>query len=161
MQRINKNQYYLYVAKAISARSTCLKRQYGCVIVKNDEIIATGYNGSARGMVNCCDHMDECPRRNIPSNGNNYDDCHSVHAEQNAIISASRSEMLNATMYIYGRQYDYDEKRWKPIENIEPCQICRRMIANAGIQCLIVPQITSDTEPEDPHDIVEASVPIY
>lgn len=138
MGRINKHDYYLNVAKAVSLRSTCLKRQYGCVIVNNDEIIATGYNGSPRGKENCCEKFTECPRRNVPSNGNNYDDCQSVHAEQNAIISASRREMLGATMYLWGQEFDYDQKEWKPIDDVRPCKICTRMILNAGIKEVIV-----------------------
>lgn len=142
MKRISKDNYYLNVAEAIASRSTCLKRQYGCVIVNNDEIIATGYNGSARGMKNCCDQFEECPRRHVPSNGNNYDDCQSVHAEQNAIISASRQEMLGSTMYLWGREYDYENKVWKQIKNISPCQICSRMIKNAGIEEIVIPDTT-------------------
>lgn len=135
MKRISKDEYYLGIALAVSRRSTCLKRHYGCVIVKNDEIIATGYNGSPRGEENCCD-LGECKRLNVPHNSGDYSDCHSVHAEQNAMLSASRNEMIGATMYLAGE--DMTESNWDNDDNTEivdatPCPICERMIKNAGI----------------------------
>lgn len=135
MKRISKDEYYLRIALAVSKRSTCLKRHYGCVIVKNDEIIATGYNGSPRGEVNCCD-VGLCRRINKPHNSGDYSDCHSVHAEQNAMLSASRKEMIGATMYLAGE--DMTESNWDNDDNTEivdatPCPICERMIKNAGI----------------------------
>ena len=130
MQRISKNEYYLNIAKAVSQRSTCLKRKYGCVIVNNDEIIATGYNGSPRGVLNCCDiHNDICPRNNEPHNSGDYSNCPAVHAEQNAMLRASRSEMIGATLYLYG----YDNSTKSDI-NALPCPICMRMIKNSGIK---------------------------
>lgn len=132
MKRISKDEYYLEIAKTVSRRSTCLKRQYGAVIVKNDEIISTGYNGSPLGTENCCDHYDVCPRMNIIHNSGHYDDCQSVHAEQNAMLSASRRDMLNATLYIVGFEYDGSE-----IQDAQPCPICMRMIQNAGINEII------------------------
>lgn len=125
-QRLSKDEYYINIAKAVSKRSTCLKRQYGAVIINNDEIVSTGYNGSPRGVVNCCD-IGTCERLNKPNNSGNYSDCHSVHAEQNAIISASRKEMIGATLYLYG------EENGKAIEDCVPCPICSRMIKNSGI----------------------------
>lgn len=135
MKRISKDEYYLRIALAVSKRSTCLKRHYGCVIVKNDEIIATGYNGAPRGEVNCCD-VGLCRRINKPHNSGDYSDCHSVHAEQNAMLSASRNEMIGATMYLAGE--DMTESNWDNDCNAEivdaiPCPICERMIKNAGI----------------------------
>ncbi len=140
MNRISKDQYYLEIAETVSHRSTCLKRRYGAVIVKNDEIVSTGYNGSVRGHENCCD-LGICGRLDKPSNSGDYSDCHSVHAEQNAIISASRNEMLEATLYLYGDEACTVARHgntitnviWQRIENPEPCPICSRMIANAGI----------------------------
>lgn len=132
MARINKTDYYLNIAKAVAKRSTCLRRQYGAIIVKNDEIIATGYNGSPRGETNCCD-TGECWREThqIP-HGEQYEKCVAVHAEQNAIISAARRDMLGATLYLAGvdaaSQEDLDA---------EPCLICRRMIANSGIKSIV------------------------
>lgn len=135
MKRISKDEYYLGIALAVSKRSTCLKRHYGCVIVKNDEIIATGYNGAPRGEVNCCD-IGSCKRINKQHNSGDYSDCHSVHAEQNAMLSASRNEMIGATMYLAGE--DMTESNWDNDDNTEivdatPCPICERMIKNAGI----------------------------
>lgn len=144
MLRMSKDEYYLNIAKAVAQRSTCLKRRYGCVIVKDDEIISTGYNGSPRGFTNCCD-TNKCDRMDKPHNSGDYSDCCSVHAEQNAIISASRSEMLGATMYLTGEDRlsvvtDGDEESlktkyaWKEIERCTPCPICARMILNCGLR---------------------------
>lgn len=135
-ERVNKYLYYYNIAKAVASRSTCLRRRYGAVIVKNDEIIATGYNGSARGEENCCD-KGICWREehNIP-HGEQYEKCVAVHAEQNAIISASRKEMIGANMYLYGCEWDKKKSKWVEIE-AEPCLICERMIKNAGISCVV------------------------
>lgn len=130
--RPSKDEYYLKIAEVVSMRSTCLRRKYGVVIVKNDEIIATGYNGSARMATNCCD-AGYCKRERsgeCSHNDGNYQHCPAVHAEQNAMISASRSEMIGSVMYIYG----YDMHDQKEIYNAEPCPVCKRMIANAGIK---------------------------
>lgn len=125
MNRPDKDHYYLGIAQAVAKRSTCLRRQYGAVIVKNDEIIATGYNGAPRGFVNCCD-TGECMRTGHKHNDGDYSSCKSVHAEMNAIISAARRDMIGATLYLAGFQ---DEK---PIDSA-PCPVCERMIQNAGI----------------------------
>lgn len=125
MSRISIDEYYLNIAKAVSLRSSCLKRQYGCVIVNNREIIATGYNGSPRDERNCCD-IGYCKRLNEPHNSGNYDGCNSVHAEQNALLSASRRDILGGTLYLYG------EENGQPI-NCEMCPICKRMAKNAGV----------------------------
>jgi dCMP deaminase len=129
MNRISKQDYYLNIARQVASRSTCLRRKYGAVIVKNDEIISTGYNGSSRGEQNCCD-KGVCWREehNIP-HGEQYEKCVAVHAEQNAIISAERSKMIGATLYLAG----IDVQTGKFIEDAEPCLICSRMIKNAGI----------------------------
>ena len=133
-QRETKDMYYLNIAKEVSKRSTCLKRRYGCVIVKNDEIIATGYNGSPRGEINCCD-VGECKRMGEPHNSGKYDECKSVHAEQNAMLVASRKDMLGSTMYLVGQ--DKKDNDWFTIKNTEPCPVCERMIKNAGIKKVI------------------------
>ena len=124
--RISKVEYYLNIARAVAKRSTCLRRQYGAVIVKNAEIISTGYNGSHRGADNCCD-VGVCWREahGIP-HGQQYEKCVAVHAEQNAIISAARSDMIGSTLYLAGFEGE------KEILG-EPCLICYKMIANAGI----------------------------
>ncbi len=102
MSRILKVQYYLNIARDVAMRSTCLRRNYGAVIVKNDEIIATGYNGSARGEANCCDIYDTYPRSHMTHNSGDYSNCPAVHAEQNAMLSASRQSMLGSTLYLVG-----------------------------------------------------------
>ena len=132
--RMSKTEYYLEIALAVSKRSTCLKRRYGAVIVNNDEIISTGYNGNPRGEENCCDR-GTCQRMDLPSNTGNYNDCFSVHAEQNALISARRKDILGATIYLAGeKSADGD---WVEIEDAEPCPICFRMIKNSGIDEII------------------------
>ena len=134
--RPKKDEYYMNIAKAVSARSTCLRRQYGAVIVNNDEIIATGYNGGVRHGMNCCD-IGKCQRLTEEHNSGDYSQCFSVHAEQNAIISASRKEMIGSTLYLFGQE------NGKDIIDVTPCPICRRMICNAGIIRLVTN--TSDT----------------
>lgn len=132
MKRISKRDYYLGIAAEVAKRSTCLRRQYGAVIVKNDEIVATGYNGAPRGEANCCD-VGECWREknNIP-HGEQYEKCVAVHAECNAIISASRNEMLGSTLYLAGFE-GFNTTNENPV----PCMICSRLIKNAGIKTVI------------------------
>ena len=130
MPRITKDEYYLGIALAVARRSTCLRRQYGAAIVKGDNIIATGYNGSARGEPNCCD-VGECWRQahNIP-HGEQYEKCVAVHAEDNAISQAGR-EAIGATLYLAGLEDG------KPIK-AEPCAMCARKIKNARIKEVVV-----------------------
>lgn len=132
--RMSKIEHYLAIALVVSKRSTCLKRRYGAVIVNNDEIVSTGYNGNPRGDENCCDRGN-CKRMDLPSNSGDYDDCFSVHAEQNAMISASRKEMIGSTIYLAGEKYV--DGAWVEIEDAEPCPICFRMIKNSGIDRII------------------------
>lgn len=128
MERISKDRYYLSIAEMAARRSTCLRRCYGAIIVNNDEIVSTGYNGAPRGEMNCCD-CGYCEReaKGVPK-GERYELCVAVHAEQNAIISASRREMDGGTIYIVG----IDAKDGS-YANPTPCLICRRLIVNAGI----------------------------
>lgn len=127
--RPSLNEYYLEIARAVSRRSTCLRRQYGAVIVNDDEIIATGYNGSPRGETNCCD-IGVCKRVGHKHNDGDYDQCNSVHAEMNAMLSASRRGMLGATLYLAGFENGQEIAA-------EPCPICRRLIKNAGIKLVV------------------------
>lgn len=127
--RPSHDEYYLDIAKSVSRRSTCLRRQYGAVIVNNDEIIATGYNGAPRGEQNCCD-IGECNRCGHEHNDGNYGNCRSVHAEMNCIISASRAEMIGSTLYLAGFENGQ-------VIAAEPCPICKRLIINAGIKEVI------------------------
>lgn len=146
MVRISKDEYYLGIARAVSKRSTCLKRHYGCVIVKNDEIISTGYNGNPRGDFNCCD-IGKCSRMEKPHNSGDYSDCFSVHAEQNAMLSASRKDMIGATLYLACEEYKLNKNESaKKCEDVyeyvelsccSPCPICERMIKNAGIEVIV------------------------
>ena len=128
MEQIKKDEYYLDIAKTVTRRSTCLRRQYGAIIVKNDEVVATGYNGAPRGEMNCCD-CGLCQRDalGIPK-GERYELCVSVHAEANAIISAARRDMIGATIYIVGI-----EAKDGSYANPAPCLMCRRLTKNAGI----------------------------
>lgn len=125
MERISKRDYYLEIAKAVAKRSTCLRRQYGAVIVKDDRIISTGYNGSARGETNCCD-IGLCWREahGIP-HGEQYEKCVAVHAEDNAISQAGR-ETIGATLYLAGFENNM-------LIAAKPCLMCERKIKNAGI----------------------------
>ena len=141
MSRISKHEYYLNIANAVALRSTCLRRHYGCVIVKNDEIIATGYNGAPRGCANCCDIYTSCPRKNKTHNSGDYSDCPAVHAEQNAMVSASRQEMIGATLYLSGMEC-LDDGTCVPLTENKPCPICMRMIRNSGIATIVTPEAT-------------------
>lgn len=133
MDRIDKENYYLDIAETVLERSTCTKKHYGAVIVKDDRIISTGYNGAPRGRENCCD-IGFCLRQemNVPG-GERYELCRSVHAEQNAIIHASYSDMHDATMYISGRDGKTNECEYR-----EPCTICKRLIINSGISEVVI-----------------------
>ncbi len=133
MERRDKHNYYLDIAETVLERGTCLRRNYGAIIVKHDEIISTGYTGSPRRRKNCID-LGECRRQkmNIPR-GQRYELCRSVHAEANAIISASRNSMLGSVMYIVGKEAETGEL----IENASSCAMCKRLIINAGIDKVV------------------------
>ena len=134
MGRISKENYYLDIAETVLERATCLRRVYGAIIVKNDEIISTGYNGAPRGRRNCVD-MGYCTRERLQvPRGERYELCRSVHAEANAIIHASRSEMTGATLYLVG----VDAQTEELVPDASPCSMCKRMIINAGISRVII-----------------------
>ncbi len=134
MGRIDKENYYLDIAETVLERSTCLRRCYGAILVQHDEIVSTGYNGAPRGRKNCMD-LGRCTREemNIPS-GERYELCRSVHAEANAIISAARSEVLGATLYMVCK----DPKTGELISGSTSCSMCRRLIINAGIKRVVI-----------------------
>ncbi|MBO5179844.1 MAG: cytidine deaminase [Clostridia bacterium] len=134
MERLCKNNYYLGIAETVAVNSTCLRRAFGAVIVKNDEIISTGYNGAPRGRKNCTD-LCFCMREklNIPR-GQRYELCRSVHAESNAIISASRQEMLGATLYLTGIEVETGEY----VKNSCCCAMCKRLVINSGIKEVVI-----------------------
>lgn len=145
MARPGKDTYYLNIALEVSKRSTCLRRHYGCVIVKDDIIIATGYNGSPRGEENCCDRGD-CKRANA-MRYSGYELCDSIHAEQNALIAASRDRLIGATVYLACEEFCYDDAKsaiwerdiygWVEDINPFPCPLCLRMLKNAGIKRVV------------------------
>ena len=134
MERISKENYYLDIAETVLERSTCLRRCYGAIVVKNDEIVSTGYNGAPRGRKNCMD-LGYCTREamNVPS-GERYELCRSVHAEMNAIISAARRDTLGATLYLAGRE----AKNGDLLHDATSCSMCRRVIINAGIDRVVI-----------------------
>ena len=132
--RRDKINYYLDIAEAVSERGTCLRRRFGAIIVKNDQIISTGYVGAPRGRRNCTD-LGHCAReqQNIPR-GERYELCRSVHAESNAIIHAARADMLDATLYLVGKEVDSDQY----VKDANACAMCKRHIINAGIANVII-----------------------
>ena len=134
MTRIVKENYYLDIAETVLERSTCLRRQYGAIIVRNDEIVASGYNGAPRGRKNCCD-LGCCVREQMQiPRGERYELCRSVHAEANAIISASRNECIGGDLYLAG----HDARTGEILHDATSCSMCRRMIIIAGIRRVVV-----------------------
>ena len=147
MERVSKINYYLDIAETVAKRSTCLRKHYGAIIVKNDCIVSTGYNGSPRGRKNCSD-IQFCMRDklNIPR-GERYEMCRSIHAEANAIISASREEMIGSTLYMSC----LDAKTGELVSGTSSCAMCKRQVINAGIEKVVI----RDTE--DTYRIIEVS----
>lgn len=134
MERRDKINYYLDLAEMVSQRGTCLRRRFGAVIVKNDEVVSTGYVGAPRGRINCTD-VGRCIREEMKiPRGERYELCRSVHAEQNAIISASRNEMIGSSLFLAGIVVSTGEY----VENANCCSMCKRMIINAGIQSVYI-----------------------
>ncbi len=134
MERRDKTNYYLDLADVVSKRGTCIRRNFGAVIVKNDEVISTGYVGAPRGRKNCSD-LGYCVRQKMQiPRGERYELCRSVHAEANAIISASRDKMINSTLYLSGREKDTGSY----VKDACCCSMCKRMVINAGIEKVVV-----------------------
>ncbi len=134
MDRRDKQNYYLDIAQTVAERGTCIRRNYGAIIVHNDEIISTGYVGAPRGRKNCSD-LGYCIRQqlNIPR-GERYEMCRSVHAEANAIISASRRDMIGSTLYLVGLEAETGEI----VANSCCCSMCKRMVINSGIKEVVI-----------------------
>ena len=134
MARRDKHNYYLDIAETVLERGTCLRRNYGSIIVKDDEIIATGYTGAPRGRKNCCD-IGTCKREelNIPR-GTQYEKCRSVHAELNCCLSCSRRDMIGSTLYLAGK----DMKTGELVKDADSCSMCKRAIINSGIEKVII-----------------------
>ena len=134
MDRVSKENYYLDIAQTVAERSTCLRRKFGAIIVKNDVIVSTGYNGAPRGRKNCCD-LGSCLRDKLGvPRGERYELCRSIHAEQNAIIAAPREQMLDATMYIACTS----PEDGRLFAGTNCCMMCKRMVLNAGIKTVVV-----------------------
>lgn len=132
-QRISKVNTYLNVAETFAYRSTCIKRKYGAVVVKDDTVISTGYNGSPRGYDNCCD-LGKCPRIELDMHqGEGYGICRAIHAEQNVLLNCSREQTIGADLYLAGVN---------PVDNTvhkaKPCPLCARLIIQAGIANVIL-----------------------
>ena len=149
--RISKENYYLNIAETVLERATCLRRVYGAIIVTNDEIIATGYNGAPRGRKNCTD-LGFCSREalNVPR-GERYELCRSVHAEANAIISAARRDMVGGTLYLVGRNAQTGEL----LHDATSCAMCRRMVINAGLSKVVIRHTERDFSVVDVQDWVD------
>lgn len=150
MARISKENYYLDIAETVLERATCLRRTYGAIIVNNDEIIATGYNGAPRGRANCTD-LGYCSREamRVPR-GERYELCRSVHAEANAIISASRRDMVGATLYLVGR----DAQTGELLSDATSCSMCRRLVINSGLSRVVIRRTPAEFEVVDVRDWV-------
>ena len=134
MIRTDKENYYLDIAETVAERGTCLRRNFGAIIVHNDEIVSTGYNGAPRGRKNCID-MGVCIREKLGiPRGERFEICRSVHAEANAIISAARRDMIGSTLYLVGK----DAKTGEYVENASSCSMCKRQIINAGIARVVI-----------------------
>ena len=142
MGRISKRNYYLDIAETVLERATCLRRVYGAIVVKNDEIISTGYNGAPRGRKNCVD-MGYCTREamKVPR-GERYELCRSVHAEANAIISAARRDMVGGTLYLVGK----DARTGELLHDATSCSMCRRLVINAGLKEVIIRRTRDEFE---------------
>ena len=151
MNRISKENYYLDIAQTVLERATCLRRVYGAIIVKNDEIISTGYNGAPRGRKNCVD-MGYCTREamQVPR-GERYELCRSVHAEANAIISASRRDMVGGDIYLVGRNAQTGEL----LHDATSCAMCRRMIINAGLARVVIRNTPTEFEVVDVQEWID------
>ena len=151
MERVSKHNYYLDIAQTVAERATCLRRMFGAIIVKNDTIVSTGYNGAPRGRKNCTD-LGYCMRDklNIPR-GERYEMCRSVHAEANAIIAASREQMLGATLYMVCVNGVTKELE----AGTTSCMMCKRQIINAGITTVVVRDTKDDYRIVNVQDWVE------
>ncbi len=140
MERVSKHNYYLDIAQTVAERSTCLRRMFGAIIVKDDVIVSTGYNGAPRGRKNCSD-LGSCIRENLGiPRGERYELCRSVHAEANAIIAAPRDRMLGATMYMVC----VSPADFSLMPGTSSCMMCKRLIINAGIEKIVVRDTKED-----------------
>lgn len=142
MERLSKTEYYLGIANAVSKRSSCLTKHWGAVIVKDDTIVSTGYNGAPRKVQDCMERgfckLAEYRRKTNSGRGTCYEQCVSVHAEMNAIIFANKEDLKDSTLYLFGEECNNLEYTWNCVENPNPCSECKKMIINAGIKTIVV-----------------------
>ena len=151
MSRVSKHNYYLDIAQTVAERSTCLRKMFGAIIVKDDVIVSTGYNGSPRGRKNC-DELNFCYREKLGiPRGERYELCRSIHSEANAIINASREQMLGATLYMVCT----DPKDGSLVAGTNSCMMCKRMILNAGIEKVVIRDTPTDYRTIDVKDWIE------
>ena len=140
MTRVSKENYYLDIAQTVATRSTCLRKSFGAIIVKNDVIVSTGYNGAPRGRKNCSD-LCGCVRDELKiPRGERYELCRSVHSEANAIIAASREQMLGSTLYMAC----LDSKTGELVPDTNSCAMCKKMIINSGIDKVVIRNTPTD-----------------
>lgn len=145
MDRVDKTNYYLDIAETILERGTCIRNNYGSVIVKNDEIISTGYTGAPRGRKNCLD-LGYCTRKaQTELSGAGFELCRSVHSEMNAIISADRKSMIGSTLYLVG----INKRNGEYVKDNYPCTLCKRMIINSGIEKVVMRDTKNDYRVEN------------
>jgi len=155
--RISKDEYYLEIAKAVCLRSPCIRRQFGAIILREDVVVSTGYNGPARGVVNCMEVGCLKDELDLP-HYSGYDYCDGVHAEENCIINAARhgASVLGGTLYIYGQNFGDSS----PIEG-KPCDRCKRAIINAGIKEVVTKKSDGSIVKTDVGDWVKEDTKQY
>lgn len=142
MSRINKDKYYLDIAEVVLTRSTCMNKHWGAVLVKDDQILSTGFNGAPRGCTDCYEHgfcrLYEYRRKNNLGRGTAYEQCLAVHAEMNALLFVEdKSQIKGATLYLVGKELTDLDERWGYVPNPNPCHICKKLIVNSGIEKII------------------------
>ena len=155
--RLSKDEYYLAIAKAVCLRSSCIRRQFGAIVVRDDAVVSTGYNGPARGVVNCEEAGCLKDKLDLP-HYEGYDYCPGIHAEENAVINAARhgASILGGTLYLYGRKFGDDS----PVEG-RPCDRCKRAIINSGIESVVTKKADGGVEVYDVVDWVKEDTENY
>lgn len=142
MSRINKDKYYLDIAEVVLTRSTCMNKHWGAVLVKNDTILSTGFNGAPRCIKDCYEKgfcgLYDYRRKNNLGRGEGYEQCISIHAEMNAILFAKdRNEIKGATLYLVGKELTDLDGRWGYVPNPSPCHICKKLLVNSGVDKIV------------------------
>lgn len=142
MSRINKDQYYLDIAEVVATRSTCMNKHWGAVLVKDDQILSTGFNGAPRSIKDCYENgfcrLYEYRKKNNLGRGEGYEQCIAVHAEMNAIIFVhDKSLTQGSTLYLTGKELMDLDGNWNYVPNPNPCHLCKKLIVNSGIEKLV------------------------